>query len=105
MHLSARPPTPGTPLEQASGLSPGAPLTVAMALAEVARWDDLEPTRRRDLASALRGVCRLAGMDPRSQTAEAELSPAFLRERVFDRTATHHGLTERMVRMVPSVRP
>ena len=93
MHLSARPPTPGTPLEQASGLSPGAPLTVAMALAEVARWDDLTPTRRRDLASALRGVCRLAGMDSRSQTAEAGLSPAFLRERVFDRTATHHGLS------------
>ena len=102
MHLSARPPTPGTPLEQASGLSPGAPLTVAMALAEVARWDDLEPTRRRDLASALRGVCRLAGMDPRSQTAEAELSPAFLRERVFDRTATHHGLTEGTMRTIRS---
>ena len=93
MHLSARPPAPGTPLEQASGLSPGAPLTVAMALAEVARWDDLTPTRRRDLASALRGVCRLAGMDPKGQTAEAELTPAFLRERVFDRTATHHGLS------------
>ncbi|MDT8351883.1 tyrosine-type recombinase/integrase [Roseomonas mucosa] len=93
MHLSARPPAPGTPLEQASGLSAGAPLTVAMALAEVARWDDLTPTRRRDLASALRGVCRLAGMDPRSQAAEAELTPAFLRERVFDRSATHHGLS------------
>ncbi|ATR19506.1 hypothetical protein CTJ15_03835 (plasmid) [Roseomonas sp. FDAARGOS_362] len=102
MHLSTRPPTPGTPLEQASGLSPGAPLTVATALAEVARWDDLTPTRRRDLASALRGVCRLAGMDPRGQTAEAGLSPAFLRERVFDRTATHHGLTEGTMRTIRS---
>ncbi|ONH81784.1 hypothetical protein HVPorG_04725 (plasmid) [Roseomonas mucosa] len=88
MHLSARPPAPAAPLEQASGLSAGIPLTVAMALAEVARWDDLTPTRRRDLASALRGVCRLADLPP----AAVELSPVFLRERVFDRTATHHGV-------------
>ena len=102
MHLSARPPAPAAPLAQASGLSPGAPLTVAMALAEVARWDDLTPTRRRNLASALRGVCRLAGMDPKGQAAEAGLSPTFLRERVFDRTATHHGLQEGTVRTIRS---
>ena len=89
-------PSPSPPPAPAL-VSQGA-VTVAAALELVAGWTELPATRRRDLASALSTVTRLAGMPPGALT----LTPGALRQHVLTRSAAACGIDEKTMRNVRS---
>lgn len=61
----------------------------AEALAAIPTWADLDETRRRDLASALRSAARMLALPP----AAIPCDPAWLNERLFQRTPATFGIT------------
>lgn len=65
------------------------PLTVATARPLVEGWSDLSPRRRGELTSALNAAARIAQL-PASNT---ELTPAFLRQHVLNKSAAACGLS------------
>jgi integrase len=71
---------------------------VAQALALVETWSDLTVSRRRDLASALSTIARLAGLPPDAVV----LAPAALRERVLTKSPRSFGITEKRMKNVRS---
>lgn len=59
---------------------PPPPRSLAELMARIHRDDTLSPTRRRDLVSALRRLCRLLGLDPASEPATHERVRVLLRK-------------------------
>jgi hypothetical protein len=83
-----KPANPRSSLSINPALGSATTLTGAGAIALLATWPELSPTRRRDLASCLRSVARAAGMPPDVMT----LAPAALRQTLFPRLAAGAGL-------------
>jgi integrase len=94
MHI--KPPSRLANLPLGSAAEP--PLNVPEAQLLIAGWTDLSDSRRRDLVSNLSTVARMAGLPPR----EVLLTPASLRERVLDRSAAGHGISDSTMRTVLS---
>ncbi|WP_408611846.1 hypothetical protein, partial [Falsiroseomonas oryzae] len=72
--------------------------TFAEALAAISNWTDLDETRRRDLASALRSAARMLSLPP----AAVPCDPAWLNERLFQHTPATFGITQGRFRNVVS---
>jgi integrase len=89
---------PSTPPDPPASSTAGPPFTVESALPRVAGWTDLSPARRRDLASILSTVARMAGLPHGTML----LTPASLRVGVLDRSAAAYGLSEGTMRNVLS---
>lgn len=63
-------------------------VTAAEALQQISGWNDLDPIRRRDYASALNTACRWLG----HPAGDVMLTPKVLRDNILERSAASFGV-------------